>query len=98
MLRDVEARLQAEREDVMRNINVMMQVAVQQALSQGANPCANTPMVPSPPCAKSSCTSAGHPFDPSKWYPVDNINTVIARKLYVPVLNMSIKVAEGMAW
>src|SRR6266540_1683122 len=97
MLRDFKTHLQAEREDVMRNVNVMIQAAAQQALSQGANSYADNPMVPSPPCAKRSYTSVGHPFDPSKHSPVDNITRVIACKLHVPIFNMSVKVAEGVA-
>ena len=82
---------------MMRNVNVMIQLAVQAALSQKANPCAGTPRVPSTPYGKSSSASVGHPFDPTKMYPVDKITRVTACKLYVPVFNMSIKVAEGMA-
>ncbi len=97
MLREMEARLKAERDHVMRNVNVMIQSAVQVALSQKDNPCAGTPRVPSTPYGKSSSVSVGHPFDPTKCYPVDKITRVTPCKLYVPVFNMSIKVAEGMA-
>ena len=97
MWREMEACLKAERDHVMRNVNVMIESAVQVALSQKANPCADTPRVPNTPYGKSSSTSVGHPFDATKCYPVDKITRVTTCKLYVPVFNMSIKVAEGMA-
>src|SRR5205809_338094 len=97
MWREMEACLKAERDHVMRNVNVMIESAVQVALSQKANPCADTPRVPNTPYGKSSSASVGHPFDPTKVYPVDKITRVTACKLRVLVFNMSITVAVGMA-